>query len=88
MLIEAIAVRYGAAHIQFYGSPVRLIRLSRTATVAAAVALSCIFGPAAFVGYRILARSGPERSMRAWRKAAETERSAPRVRSAPQAATG
>jgi hypothetical protein len=46
------------------------------------------FGPAAFVGYRILARSGPERSMRAWRKAAETERPAPRVRSAPQAATG
>ena len=46
------------------------------------------FGPAAFVGYRILARSGPERSMRAWRKAAEAERPAPRVRSAPQAATG
>jgi len=46
------------------------------------------FGPAAFVGYRILARSGPERSMRAWRKAAEAERLAPRVRSAPQAATG
>jgi hypothetical protein len=46
------------------------------------------FGPAAFVGYKLLARSGPERSMRAWRKAAEAERPAPRVRSAPQAATG
>jgi hypothetical protein len=27
------------------------------------------FGPAAFIGYLILARSGPERSMRAWREA-------------------
>jgi hypothetical protein len=34
------------------------------------------FGPAAFVGYKILARSGPERSMRAWRTEAAFERQA------------
>ena len=39
------------------------------------------FGPAAFVGYRILARSGPERTMRAWRAALAAEASARRGRS-------
>jgi hypothetical protein len=31
------------------------------------------FGPAAFIGYLILARSGPERSMRAWRETTAPE---------------
>jgi hypothetical protein len=31
------------------------------------------FGPAAFIGYLILARSGPERSMRQWRRATAAE---------------
>jgi hypothetical protein len=33
------------------------------------------FGPAAFVGYRLLLRTGPERSMRDWRVAVTADRS-------------
>jgi hypothetical protein len=38
------------------------------------------FGPAAFVGYRFLARSGPERTIGEWRAEAESERPARRRR--------
>ena len=44
--------------------------------VGVVVPAQLFFGPAAFVGYRILARTGPERSMGAWR-AASAARQAP-----------
>src|SRR6266542_220256 len=44
--------------------------------VGVVVPAQLFFGPAAFVGYRILARTGPERSMQAWR-AASAAREAP-----------
>jgi hypothetical protein len=48
--------------------------------VGVVVPAQLFFGPAAFVGYRFLARTGPERSMRAWRAAAAAEQSARRSR--------
>jgi hypothetical protein len=54
--------------------------------VGVVVPAQLFFGPAAFVGYKVLARSGPERSMRAWRTAAADERQAPGNRVRPGAA--
>jgi hypothetical protein len=44
--------------------------------VGVVVPAQLFFGPAAFVGYRLLLRTGPERSMRDWRAAAAAERQA------------
>ena len=47
--------------------------------VGVVVPAQLFFGPAAFVGYRMLARTGPERSMREWRAAQAVERPARRA---------
>src|SRR6266508_751569 len=54
------------------GAPLVITAVVR-GNVGIVVPAQLFFGPAAFVGYRILARSGPERSMRAWRKAAAAD---------------
>jgi hypothetical protein len=56
--------------------------------VGVVVPAQLFFGPAAFVGYKILSRSGPERSMRAWRAAAADERRGPVNRVGPGVALG